>query len=64
VGNIGFEMARLFVSTGRAGGFTVAGPSKGPFRNRPKQKQEQKQKPDHLATCKGIDKNRLRAKPE
>jgi len=32
-------------STGRAGGFTVAGPSKGPFRNRPKQKQEQKQKP-------------------
>ena len=31
-------------ATGRAGGFTVAGPSKGPFRNRPKQKQEQKQK--------------------
>jgi len=30
---------------GRAGGFTVAGPSKGPFRNRPKQRQEQKQKP-------------------
>jgi hypothetical protein len=32
-------------ATGNVGGFTVAGPEKGPFRNRQKQKQEQKQKP-------------------
>jgi hypothetical protein len=50
----------MYVSTGRAGGLWLLAPQRGLFATVRSKSKNKSKSPDHLATCKGINKNRLK----